>query len=554
MGIKRFELNRKELLNHARKSLDRDDIMDALRWANKADRLYKDIQSDYEFQELYADIYECAGITETAIKHWFYALDSAEESDLNEIYDALGACFEQQGDKGTAAYYYEKLVRRLDWNKDEIDNFLSDFDEPQPERKTGFQPVPVREADYTAELGRGVDQMRRGEFKKAKKTFSSIPKGSPQYAKAANLIAISCLMDGDTETAIAFAEEQHRDNPEDVELSVTLATAYKNGGRREEGVSLCKKLIERKDLTNDESFKVAALCCELELHEEAFSYTKKLENSMPFDGNLLYMEGAAAFNAGRIEEGIDVFERLRAVYPDAAVVDYYLSYYKNGGRALMSYLYRVPAGERKRRIAQMNDICTLEKEDAPYYYMDNYSKVRACFAWCFDEMDGQDVELQALAITVALHLDAMDFLQEILLNYEVDDAVKMEIVRTLCVQNRGRELRIVCFNLYHVLSLPKLSLGRKARKKFLEGYAICISQFGLRIEGFSEILPQKAEEFYRALEEKEGLDLVSCAETVAASLCYIGGLKQGGESLRLVSLLLGADPDEVSRVLEVYRG
>lgn len=554
MGIKRFELNRKELLNRARKSLDRDDIMDALRWANKADRLYKDLQSDYEFQELYADIYESAGITETAIKHWFYALDCAEESDLNEVYDALGACFEQQGDKGTAAYYYEKLVKRLDWSKDEIDNFLSDFDEPQPERKTGFQPTPVREADYTAELGRGVDQMRRGEFKKAKKTFSAIPKGSLQYPKAVNFIAISCLMDGDTGAAIAFSEEQHRENPEDIELSVTLATAYKNGGRRKEGVSICRELLERKDLTNDESFKIAALCCELELHEEAFAYTKKLENSMPFDGNLLFMEGAAAINAGRKKEGIDVFERLCAVYPDAAVVDYYLSYYKNGGEGQMSYLYRVPTRERKRRIAKMNELCTLEKEDAPYYYEDNYSKVRACFAWCFDEMDGQDVELQALAITVALHLDAMDFLQEILLNYEVDDAVKMEIVRTLCVQNRGRALRVVSFNLYHDLALPKLSLGRKARKKFLEGYAICISQFGLRIEGFSEILPQKAEELYRVLEEKEKLDLVSRAETVAASLCSIGGLKQGEESLRIVSLLLGADPDEVSRVLEVYRG
>ena len=553
MGIKRFELNRKELLNHAQRSLDRDDVMDALRWANKANRMFGGSQSDFELEELYADIYESAGIAETAIKHWFLALDCAEEADLNEVYDALGSCFEQQGDKGTASYYYAKLVKRLDWSKEEVDRFFSDFEEPFSERQPPFHPVSIAEADYTQELNRGIEQMRIGAFQKAKDLFGVIPKGAPQYLKAVNLSAVSSLMDGDAQSAIALAEENRADFPEDVELAVTLATACKNAGRREEGVSLCKELLERKDLSNDESFKVAALCCELEMHEEAFFYTRKLERVMPFDGNLLYMEGAAAFNAGKFREGIDAFERLCALYPDAAVVEYYLSYYKKGGKSPMNYLYRVPAGVRKTRIAELNSFCAVDEEQAFSLYSEHYSTIRAYFAWCFDEMDGQDIELQALALTVAFHLDAFDFLQEVLLNYEVDDAVKTEIIRMLCVKNKGRNVRAVCFNLYHVLELPKLSLGRKARKKFLEGYAICVSQFGLRLENFTEILPQKTEEFYRTLEEKGGLERISCPETVAASLCILSGLKNGKDSLRLVSLLLGADPDEVNRVLEVYR-
>ena len=162
--------------------------------------------------------------------------------------------------------------------------------------------------------------------------------------------------------------------------------------------------------------------------------------------------------------------------------------------------------------------------------------------------------MQAIAVTLALNADAREYLEDLLLDYQVNDVIKTEVVRNLCIRNKECSLRIVVHNTYQIVTLPTLHIGRKAHKKFMEGYALCMSHFGLRAEGLTELIPPIAGVLYGSLAEKNLLDEVDSAETVAASICSLCGLHEENDALRMLCLIVGANYDKVFRFLEVYRG
>ena len=335
---------------------------------------------------------------------------------------------------------------------------------------------------------------------------------------------------------------------------VTLGTAYRANGEPEKGVPIAKELAKRDGLSNEEMLKVSSLLCELGLHSDVFEYARRMEKQFAYDGNVLFMEGIAAINCGMEEEAKEVFDRLLTLYPDAAVVEYYLKAAEEGSISSASYLYRVPPEERQLREEKLEELTELTVSDLRNRYSAEMDEIEELFDWCFDEMDGQDLRLQAIAVTLALNADAREYLEDLLLDYQVNDVIKTEVVRNLCIRNKECSLRIVVHNTYQIVTLPTLHIGRKAHKKFMEGYALCMSHFGLRAEGLTELIPPIAGVLYGSLAEKNLLDEVDSAETVAASICSLCGLHEENDALRMLCLIVGANYDKVFRFLEVYRG
>ncbi|MFQ7076861.1 MAG: tetratricopeptide repeat protein [Christensenellaceae bacterium] len=104
----------------------------------------------------------------------------------------------------------------------------------------------------------------------------------------------------------------------------TLAAVYTEQGRRDESREIAIRLCGLKNLTPEEVYKVATVCCENNLHERALEKFKELEKDIPYDGNMLYFKSVAAYNSGKIEMALDALETLCTIYPDAAVAEYYL--------------------------------------------------------------------------------------------------------------------------------------------------------------------------------------------------------------------------------------
>ena len=54
---------------------------------------------------------------------------------------------------------------------------------------------------------------------------------------------------------------------------------------------------------------MATVCCENDLHDEAYKKFCLLDEKMPYDGRMLYFKAVAAYKSGRIHEAERTLER-----------------------------------------------------------------------------------------------------------------------------------------------------------------------------------------------------------------------------------------------------
>jgi tetratricopeptide (TPR) repeat protein len=125
-------------------------------------------------------------------------------------------------------------------------------------------------------------------------------------------------------------KELLEDYPEDVRTQATLAAVYLEQGRAEESREIALALAAKTQENTDDLYKVATVCCENDLHEEAYKRFLLLDQKMPYDGRMLYFKAVSAYKCGYLQESEDTLDTLCTVYPDAEVAKYYL-------RALREY-------------------------------------------------------------------------------------------------------------------------------------------------------------------------------------------------------------------------
>ena len=143
--------------------------------------------------------------------------------------------------------------------------------------------------------------------------------------------------------------------------------------------------------------------------------------------------------------------------------------------------------------------------------------------------------MQYLALATAVHVRADNFIQDVLLDFEVLDALKIETLRMLMERNEDMELGLVLCNIYREIYLPRIKIGRKRRAKYLEGYAKVASKFVILSEMHGEKIKSAAEKLYRALERENALDLLDNTDDCACAIFMLSGLKE-----------LGSDPEKIA--------
>lgn len=123
------------------------------------------------------------------------------------------------------------------------------------------------------------------------------------------------LLSERSEEAEKICLELTEENPYNVQALSTLAAVYTEQGRTKESRELALRLIEFKDVTPDEIYKIATVCCENNLHRQALEKFCELEKIIPYDGNMLYFKGVAAYKSGDTPLAIDTMEKLCTIYP-----------------------------------------------------------------------------------------------------------------------------------------------------------------------------------------------------------------------------------------------
>jgi hypothetical protein len=381
--------------------------------------------------------------------------------------------------------------------------------------------------------------------------------GNKDYVEARRMQAVAELLDGNHLVAEQICVEVLKVAPEDVQTRATLAAIYLEQGRSDESRALAKALALVETDVTEELYKIATVCCENGMHEEAYRHFKKLDGKMPYDGRMLYFKAVSAYKSGYINEAEEALDELCAVYPDAEVAKYYLRQiraYKaaveegeNATPPELIYFYHLPQEERELRCNGLLKVNNCSGDEAQLFGLlilrDGY------LHWCFDEMDGSDHDLQFLALVTANHIRADEFIQDVLLDYEVADVLKVETVRMLLERNEDMDVGLVLCSIYRKLPLYRIKLGRKRRKKFLEGYAKIASKFVVINDAYSEKIAGCAELLYRALESQNALELVNSSDDVACAIFFLAGLKELGNDPKRIAAAFEADFVKVQGLL-----
>ena len=551
--VQKFDFSRERLSFLTDKFYREGKFLSALKYAYRELNAY---DGDGELFARFSDIYEGMNLQGTAINWWFRYLDIAEEEDLPEAYEGLAVNFLNLGQESASAYYYNKLIDVDDTLTEESKFDIAEAFSTSKKEKFRFV-YPPRLADYSKEVSLGSSALKHGKMDKAIEEFSKVERGSKQYGQAMEMQAIALLLSGKAEEAEKTCQQLLEDEPNNIRAYATLAAVYLEQGRKEESKALALRLTTMETDDADDMYKIATVCCENGLHEEAYKVFCALDKKIPFDGRMLYFKGVSAYKSGRLKEAISTLSDLCTVYPDAEVAKYYLNllrdYEEEGGEAPeTTYFYHVPQEEREKRCQSLVTIGKSSKEDAELFGLlalhDGY------FKWCFDEMDGADHDLQYLGLVTAVHVHADDFIKEVMLDYEVIDVLKIETLRMLLERNEEMELGMVLCNIYRRLNLPRIAVGRKRRKRFIEAFAKVASKFMVIRDLYGEKLRQAAERLYKALAENEALDMVDNTDDLACAMFLLAGLKELGGNPEMIAGAFEADPLKVSELLTAGAG
>ncbi|MBQ8342547.1 MAG: tetratricopeptide repeat protein [Clostridia bacterium] len=558
-GVKKIDFSRKRIAHLADKYYNEGKFLPALRLAYKELLEYG---GDPDVYARFADIYEAMGLQGSAVNCYFRFLDVAEEQDLPDIYEGLAANFLSIGNESQSAFYYNKLIDVDDTLPDETKFDIAEAFSAAKKDKFRFI-YPPKLADYSKEMSVGSKALKAGDCRRAIDEFSKVERGAKEYASAKEMQAVAHLLAGETELAEQACKELLSVSPDDVRAQATLAAVYLEQGRKDESRALAEKLAAEEQDNADDLYKVATVCCENDMHEQAYQKFKLLEKKMPYDGRMLYFKAVAAYKSGRLAAAEKALDDLCTVYTDAEVAKYYLKELRAYRRDLeesggtgrdeqenerptppeFTYFYHLPQEEREQRCASLLKIGDCPKDEAQIFGLlalhDGY------FQWCFDEMDGGDHDLQYLGLVTAIHVGADEFVRDVLLDFEVADVLKIEALRLLLERNEDLDVGLVLCSIYRRVPLLRIKIGRKRRKKFVESYAKVASKFVAISDMHGKKIAAAAEKLYRALEKHDALDLVDKDDDCACAIFLLSGIKELGRDKAMIASAFDANLDRV---------
>ncbi len=544
-----FDLSADRLLDFAEAKLDEGDNVAALRFLHKSLELYGDAPDEYA--EL-ADAYEGMELYERAIDCWFRFLDVCAEEEMAEGYEGLSACYYNLGRNAQASYYYNLMLRDRFASPESNMEMGELFEKPaRPPLRVTWPP---EHADYSEEIDAGLQALKAGELSRAAEIFSAIPEQSEHRTAALNYLAVCYLLDGKSEEAERTCRAILERDTDSVQALSTYAAVLTEQGRSNESRAVAEKLARLPSDNPDDLYKIATVCCENGLYRTAYERFCKLEETVHYDLTLLYFKAIAAFRCGEVRQSCATFGKILDIYPHAAVARYYFravrAYAEEGGTPPeTSFFYRVPAGEREERIRFLFTLRTLRPADLAAYCRE--TDIGELLEWCFDEGDGQDLELQLLAASVAVRAD-LPYVRSVLLAPAVNDAVKAETVRLLAERNRDFEYGVVLSDVYRSLTFTKLNVGRAARAKFIAAYAQCFARFALLGVESGEDFRLAAQAIYAALRSSDNLKAVKDVPSLACAV-FLSVSATTLQKAQGAVQVLGADPAAVAAILRAVR-
>lgn len=522
-----FDLGADRLIGLAAELVDSHNYIGALKMLNKNAEADGNDEDSYM---LYAEIFDDMGLYERCVNGWFRFMDNTAECDWTDCYEGLAVSYMNLGNQHFSAYYYNKLLfENGEISSEDREQIVGDFLAAE-ENPLKFA-YPPRLADCSQIFSDGIGFMKAGEYERAAAEFEKVDEENEKYFSARNYIAMCKIISDRTDEAEQECINLLKRRPDDVQALTTLAAVKTEAGKRDEALALAEKLISLNPENPDEIYKIATVCCENKLHEQAYKLFCRLPEEFEYDQTVLYFKAVSAFNCGKYEESFDAFDKIVTINPDAVTARFYY----NAARAMeqsgevseLGYFYRLPQEIRESSLKMLAAYLRLPAASAKK--LSSALDLSACVKWCFDECDGPSLdELQSLAAHVAVKAGMDDYVRDVLLNAFLPDQLKIDTLSALCGRNEFNCFGVVICNVYRRVTMQTVRLGRKKRANFTAAYSRLVAHFSILDDEHGKAFAAAAEELYETLSLQGRLDAARDTDALTAAIYLNSGVVEAG--------------------------
>jgi len=550
-SVIKFNLNKTYLADEFDEAFDSGDWCGALSILNK----WRDnFGCDEEYFENLIDVYDEMGEYGSTLNVWYeYIYRYGLENNASEKYEGLAVTYANLGMENESVYYYKKMISSVKFSKFPIELDADDLDffsEHTGNLKMAYSKNNPEPSD---ELNEGINYARLNRLDEAITSLSKIGEDSEEYLGAANLMAICHMLKGEFDKGLEICNRILEKYPDDVQTLSNIAAIYTEHGDIEKSAEIALSLCDRSDVSADNLYRIASIACENGLDEEGLKIFLRLEKDSPFNKNNLYFIAVGAYRTGRYAMSSKYFRKLLTIYPKSSVAAYYFAAAEEGADAQkfgaayepidMPYIYHLPKEERENRIRFL-----LNEEKKSNISSRGYNKQKEEYLeWAFDEYNGQDADVQVLAVQVAAKSHYDDFLVGLLMRYDVADAIKIAILYFILLRNNRYKFNMVVANIYCSFEVAPLSLGRKMRKQFISCTADVISRFGYFDEENIKKISAAAERLNRIL-SSDDVHFYVDDKSLKCAIYLLSGVCEGNwtETVRAFE----ANPNTVLKILK----
>ena len=542
-----WNISEEFLIASAEKRVDSGDFFGALTMLNRHEELYP---SNADAWALYAEIYEALELWSLAADAWFHFLDVCNEADFPEGYDGLSTAFMNMGNETQSSFYYSRAFPDDD-DDDETDEFAEFIVNYEPEEaKPRFHIVGEDDSEVLKE---GLELMREGALKEARRCFCCVDTESSDYPSAAGLAAMCLLLMGEEERAQEECETLLSVYPENVQAVTTYIAVLGARGQKRHAKEVAMRLISSETRATDDLYRIATALCETGLDEEAFKALAELKQRLPYDDNILYFYAVASYHLGKTEEAIHALEDLTTIDHRRTVAQYYLERLRrvrDGEEEAftMGYFYRLPQAEYRRVANFLLAVCRADEEDLPI--IAEMEELKYCLDVAFDELEGRDEKLQLLAVKAAGRTRNDEYLRAHLLDYLGSDLVKFSILHVFTVRNITDTYGTVFINLYREFEMHTIDVGPRKEAEFLDAFADVYSRYGLLGEDFDGKICSAAEDIYAAIEDADAWEYMNERAALAAAIFRESRMPGNNPGLKEICEMYDADLSVTQEILD----
>ncbi len=311
---------------------------------------------------------------------------------------------------------------------EDIDELFDIMDEEDYEDDVTLHDISRRM--LYEEAYEGKQCLDKGDYKNAIVHLEKVTARDETMVSAMNNLALAYFFEGRKQEAVTLSKRVLVTQPLNLHACCNLALFYSDLNDHANAAVYLEKLDSLGESEPEDMHKIALTYCELGYHHKAYLMFLKIVSFQPYDIRILHFCGVAAYNSGLYAEALSNFIKILKIDPDNSLALYYKTLAEqakqNGAIKELEYVYQVQFDEIKRRIGYLNE-CLRQKNVSLSHKWESDELFKSIMYWGLHYGDEYIKKIVLEVMSMFADKKAEEIFRDFLLKSSESDDIKNDV-------------------------------------------------------------------------------------------------------------------------------